>query len=261
MNNDPGASGQSSAANGNHDDGASTGDHEGSRGRAVDDAGSALLPAIPTTFKRLEAPVPPMLEAAIGYEGDARYVAFYWGGGDEAYCDDGRISFTADWQPYLLFLRHRAIWPGLIGHDFGTSDAPAREYLLLDRRQRMLYAAPARATRNFLIRQWTQPTTAELTNFGQFSADEVAKRSAELAAQFQDLLQRHLEDEVRCPPAEREVLMTAMIADQRLRHHALAGWLDALPDDGRAQALVDEFGWQLDEAIREGKPFDGTLPF
>jgi hypothetical protein len=36
-------------------------------------------------MNRLSVPVPPMLEAAIGYTGDAHYVAFYWTpGGDEA---------------------------------------------------------------------------------------------------------------------------------------------------------------------------------
>ena len=45
------------------------------------------------TFQPLLLPVPPMLEAALGYPGTARYVAFYWlPGGDELMWDDGWSS-------------------------------------------------------------------------------------------------------------------------------------------------------------------------
>ena len=44
------------------------------------------------TFQPLPLPVPPMLEAALGYAGTAQYVAFYWTpGGDELIWDDGWV--------------------------------------------------------------------------------------------------------------------------------------------------------------------------
>src|SRR6266487_352302 len=49
----------------------------------------------------LHVPVPPMpmLEKAIGYNGDARFVSFYWTpGGDETYYDDGQSAGTGNWQ-------------------------------------------------------------------------------------------------------------------------------------------------------------------
>ena len=46
----------------------------------------------------LKAPIPPQLKEALGYEGDARFVAFYWSpDGDEAMYDDGQTSGDGDW--------------------------------------------------------------------------------------------------------------------------------------------------------------------
>jgi hypothetical protein len=49
---------------------------------------SGYFSALPNTFLEakaalasLEAPIPLMLEAAIGYDGCAQYVAFFWGAG------------------------------------------------------------------------------------------------------------------------------------------------------------------------------------
>jgi len=58
----------------------------------------------------LPIPVPPQLETALGYEGDARFVAFYWEpAGDEAMYDDGRISGTGCWTGYLAYVDHPAV--------------------------------------------------------------------------------------------------------------------------------------------------------
>ena len=57
----------------------------------------------------LKAPVPPMLAKAIGYKGDARYVAFNWTPyGDEAEYFDGRVSATGNWQAFLAYIRGSA---------------------------------------------------------------------------------------------------------------------------------------------------------
>ena len=50
----------------------------------------------------LQGPVPPMLAQAIGYKGNARFVAFHWTPyGDEADYSDGRVSATGNWQAFL----------------------------------------------------------------------------------------------------------------------------------------------------------------
>jgi hypothetical protein len=115
-----------------------------------------------TTLIPLDAPVPPMLEAAIGYDGDARWVAFYWQpAGDEACWDDGRASLCgANWPAYLAYTRHPAVWPHLALYDFGSSDEPARHWLVLDRRERRLYAAPRKVAGASLRQQERQEPTA-----------------------------------------------------------------------------------------------------
>ena len=125
------------------------------------------------TLTPLDAPVPPMLEDAIGYDGPARWVAFYWqSAGDECCWDDGRASLTgANWGAYLAYTQHRAVWPHLALYDFGSSDEPARHWLVLDRETRQLYAAPWDVAAVTLRRQERSdplPTLGELP-----SADEL----------------------------------------------------------------------------------------
>ncbi len=82
---------------------------------------------------------------ALGYEGDARYVAVYWEAcGDEAAWCDGRSSFVgADWPAYVKLIDrnfpmgHPARWL------LGGSDAPATMWLVVDRRTEWGWLAPA----------------------------------------------------------------------------------------------------------------------
>lgn len=91
---------------------------------------------------RLLAPVPPMLEAAFGYEGGADLVAFYWTPcGDElAYLDSqGNGCAGANWNAWLVFVRHPAIAPFLSPFELGSSEDEAKYWLLLDRKARVFY--------------------------------------------------------------------------------------------------------------------------
>jgi hypothetical protein len=205
-------------------------------------------------FTPLRIPVPPILERAIGYDGEARWVAFYWGAGDEVYYDDGRVSATADWQPYLLFIRHHAVWPGLIGCDFGSSDAPARQYLLLDRTQRALYAAPARAAHQFLLQQWPQPTAEEVAQCTGLRAGDLARLSERFTAELEAVLTWEPAAKAGQPRVgERDALVSAELARQQRRSRDLAAWLSVLPDDGRAAALEAELARQLHEPVGNGE--------
>ncbi len=59
-----------------------------------------------------------MLAKAIGYSGDARYVAFNWTPfGDEAEYFDGRRSATGNWQAFLAYIQHPAVSPLLESYD------------------------------------------------------------------------------------------------------------------------------------------------
>jgi len=103
----------------------------------------------------LPLPVPPMLEAALGYTSSGRLVAFYWEpAGDEARFDDGVVSADGDWSAYISFIQHPKIAPVLSAYDCGSSDGEARQWLLLDREARVLYALPVREAMTLLHQQW-----------------------------------------------------------------------------------------------------------
>jgi hypothetical protein len=98
-----------------------------------------------TGLTPLQTPVPPMLAQAIGYKGNARYVAFHWTPyGDEAEYYDGRISSTGNWQAFLAYIQHPAVSPFLIEYDLGSSDSEAKHALILDREKHEVLIAPVK---------------------------------------------------------------------------------------------------------------------
>jgi hypothetical protein len=103
----------------------------------------------------LMVPVPPMLEKVIGYNGEARFVSFYWTpAGDEAYYDDGQRASTGEWQGYLSYIQHPTVHPLLSPYHLGSSDSEAQHALILDRQERKLYAASIKEAGAFLSQQW-----------------------------------------------------------------------------------------------------------
>jgi hypothetical protein len=133
---------------------------------------------VPDAWPRLDVPVPPMLENALGYFDPPRdappdlglpppalFVAFHWMcAGDEAYITDGRAGFDCDWPAYLAWKRHTAVACVLAPYeraedeaarvDFGSSDSPPTHGFVLDRSRRLLYIAPIGDADRFLQRQW-----------------------------------------------------------------------------------------------------------
>jgi hypothetical protein len=107
---------------------------------------------------RLGVPLPPRLAEAVGYRGQARWVALHWEPcGDESFYDDGRTSGTGAPWPYLTFVRHPAVAPELAAFNLGSSDAGATECLLLDRGEQAIYVAPVLSARRFLAMQHPPP--------------------------------------------------------------------------------------------------------
>ena len=105
-----------------------------------------------------------MLEQAIGYTGEARFVSFYWTpGGDEADYDDGQRAGTGNWQGYLAYVQHRLVHALLAPYDLGSSDAEGRHSLILDRTERTLYAAARRDAQTFLVQQWPKAEPVTMT--------------------------------------------------------------------------------------------------
>lgn len=107
-----------------------------------------------TTIHMLPVAVPPMLEAAIGYEGDARLVAFFFDAGDEAYYSDGHTTTCGEWDAYELYVNHPLVAPHVRGYDLGSSEESPTHYLLLDREARTLSVAPVAEAQRLLREQW-----------------------------------------------------------------------------------------------------------
>jgi hypothetical protein len=107
-----------------------------------------------TDLTPLNIPVPPMLAKAIGYTGDAWFVSFHWTPfGDEAEYSDGRVTATGNWQAFLAYIQHPAIYPYLQDYDLGSSDSEAKQALLLDHEDSALYVAPMKEAGDFLSHQ------------------------------------------------------------------------------------------------------------
>jgi hypothetical protein len=96
-----------------------------------------------------------MLAKAIGYNGEARYVAFNWTPyGDETEYFDGLRSATGNWQAFLAYIQHPAVSPHLEAYDIGSSDSEAKHCLILDREKSELLVGPVKESHVFLTEQW-----------------------------------------------------------------------------------------------------------
>lgn len=97
---------------------------------------------------------PPDLERLFGYQQSSRWVAFYWGKKFGAYgygyVFDGKVFFPINqmaWDsffshPLMVAMNHHRINGHAVKRfEFGDALQPSRHWLLLDRRERRLYAA------------------------------------------------------------------------------------------------------------------------
>jgi len=126
----------------------------------------------------LPFPVPPILEEALGYTGQSRWVAFYWQpGGDELRYADGAVSTDGSWHAWLTFTHHRRIAPALAPYHFGNSEEDVVHWLLLDRETRMLLVG-ARATVSDFLHHSAVPlmTSEALTMFSEPYANVCRRR-------------------------------------------------------------------------------------
>ncbi len=106
------------------------------------------------------APPAPILENAVGYSGEAEWLGLYWEpAGDEAMVTDGRMTATGCWEGFLLFTS----WPCLTQFDLGSSEGPAKEWLLVNRKNREVFVAKCREARLLLRGQWPALPAYSLT--------------------------------------------------------------------------------------------------
>lgn len=92
----------------------------------------------------IRAPVPPILEQALGYFGSALYVAFFWSGAVSQlqYIDSALESGTGDWAGWCLYSCHPKVRPHLSPFHFGSDRSAAFHWFLLDRTKRLSGVLP-----------------------------------------------------------------------------------------------------------------------
>lgn len=94
-----------------------------------------------------------ILENALGYRGDARYLSAWWEpAGDELMLSDGRVTYCGDWWSYLQFVdaNAAAVYP----YSLGGIEEQATHRLLLDLEERRCYAGESREIERFVQDQW-----------------------------------------------------------------------------------------------------------
>ncbi len=159
--------------------------------------------------------IPPVLELAdaLGYRGNARYVAFRFSpSGDQAVMEDGRYSGTAQTWAFLGFVRHRAVAPLLSRFDLGSSEEEGRHALVIDRLAQRASVAPLEQAREFLHQQWpTQPPLSP-------EQEEAFRRKLD------ELMAKGLHE----VPVDHEAVVRAM-EEQRGRIARMMSFLDMCP--------------------------------
>ena len=107
----------------------------------------------PMTFRVLLAPLWPRLPLAVGYRGPARWVALHISS-DHVIHTDGAGSASGDTGLFLAYKRHPVVAPHLAGTHLGSADDEARDWLLVDQAEHLLYLAEVEEARRFLAAQW-----------------------------------------------------------------------------------------------------------
>src|SRR5262245_28588093 len=144
-----------------------------------------------------------MLEEALGYTRQARWVAFYWEPcGDELIYSDGTVSADGSWYAWLTFVHHRRIAPALTPYHFGSSEEEAVHWLLLDRETRTLCVG-TRATVSHFLRQSTFPKVTSEVLRGLLEATGTRTRTPH---DLQAVLARAMQREHQLVTAHKEWL-------------------------------------------------------
>ena len=144
---------------------------------------------------------------ALGYEGEARFVAIWWEmAGDEASWADGRdLMVGAEWPAYLELMEANEMDPIVLG----SSETPASHWLVVDRETERAWLVPAEEAAEVLRLQW--------------SVVEIAPLPSDSMAEWLAMLQRH---EAQARPISMADVERRMVESRR-RFEALEAALAA----------------------------------
>jgi hypothetical protein len=166
---------------------------------------------------RLPIPLPPTWPEALGYDGEARYLALHWTGGaagGHVWIDDGTTGAQAPhWPAFLLVVREHRLGRAIMDpYDLGLArEEPHRpeHRLLVDRWEHTIDVGLERDVAQFLA---TQPSAVGLA-LRELGPNQV------IALHRQAQLARALSD-----PAE----VMAQVRRQQQRMDTIAQWLEEL---------------------------------
>ena len=156
----------------------------------------------------IHIPVPPapILEQAVGYpdEAGARYLSLWWGcADDEVLLSDAAEIKYGNWEGYLAYVHHKAVYPHLTSYNLGSSDEPAKYHLLIDLIERKAYVASGRDAERIMDENM-QREADEIEKM--ILSDEDAKA---LIKAFEEGLQETPEDD-ELPPSMEEAHQAVM---------------------------------------------------
>lgn len=140
-------------------------------------------------IRQIPLKLPESFEAALGYKGGLRWVAFYWEPcGDEAMFDDGVCSGDGNWWGFLQFVGHPSVKLWLSDCDLGSSDSEASHLLLCDLESREVYVGEKGDVRTFLsieVRKVLPKSPA-----WEISPAELKELNADILTAFREELKR-----------------------------------------------------------------------
>lgn len=112
---------------------------------------TCMLPVNSTRLAKVDAPAPPMLASALGYEGKARFVSAYYSIlGDELLWSDGEWTRRGDGYAWRAFTRHPYASPLLAGYTLDEPPDGEGHHLIVDRHNHTLYVAASDDARLFM---------------------------------------------------------------------------------------------------------------
>lgn len=97
---------------------------------------------VPSSFRPLTVPLPPMLLDMAGVTSSSRFVALYYNSSNPNWSDGRSLAtfpFYLVWQPYI---EHIAIAIELFDCNLGADDEVATHTLVCDREREQVYVAP-----------------------------------------------------------------------------------------------------------------------
>ena len=140
-------------------------------------------------IRQIPLKLPGSFEEALGYQGNLRWVAFYWEPcGDEAVFDDGFCSGDGNWWGFLQFVRHPSVAPWLSPYDLGSSDSEAKHWLLCDLESREAYVGERELVRSFLSDEARK--VLPKSPAWEISSAEIKELPADILTAFREELKR-----------------------------------------------------------------------